>query len=55
MPTRLIEDQDRVRTGIDLATDCHKVRVHGLRVAPGHDNACTLTFFRADRAEYVGS
>lgn len=54
MPTRLIEDQNRVRTVIDLAADFLKVRVHCLCVAPGHDNACTLTLLRADRPEYLG-
>ena len=37
----------------DLSGDFGQVQVHGLRVASGHDQGCTLSVLGADRAEDI--
>ena len=40
--------------GIDHGADLDQVRLHGVGVAVGHDQAGALALGRADCAEYVG-
>ena len=40
--------------GIDGCTDLGEMCLHGVSVAPGHDQTGTLAFGGADRAEDVG-
>ena len=54
MPTRLIDEQRRVRARRNVLGDFGQVQVHGLRVAARQDETGALTLSRADRAEDVG-
>lgn len=54
MPACLIQDQDGMGTRVDHGADLGKVRLHGGRVAPGHDQARPLALPGTDRAEDIG-
>ena len=54
VPSGLIDHQHGVGPGIDREADLGQVRLHGLGVAPWHDQARALALGRADRTEYVG-
>ena len=43
MPAGLIDEKRRVCARRDLSGDFGQVQVHGLRVASGHDQGCTLS------------
>ena len=53
MPAGLIDEKRRVCARRDLNGDFGQVQVHGLRVASGHDEGCTLSVLGADRAEDI--
>ena len=53
MPAGLIDEKRRVCARRDLSGDFGQVQVHGLRVASGHDEGCTLSVLGADRAEDI--
>src|SRR6204780_2521639 len=53
MPAGLIDEKRRVCARRDLSGDFGQVQVHGLRVASGHDQGCTLSVLGADRAEDI--
>ena len=51
VPSGLIKDDDGVSAGRDVEGDLFKMHAHRLAVAAGHDDASSLAFDRADRAE----
>ena len=53
MPSGLVEHNDRMRAGVHRGADLVQMRLHGGRVAPGHDEAGAFAFRRADGAENV--
>jgi hypothetical protein len=54
MPTRLVEQDDRVSARRDGLRDLGEMQGHGLARAAGQDETCALAFSRADRSEDVG-
>jgi len=54
MSAGLVEDEYGVSARIDGGGDFAEVTVHGVGVAPGHDEAGALSLLRTDRAEDVG-
>ena len=54
MPPGLVEDEDGMGADIDLGTDLDKMRIHGLGIAPGHDQTGPLAPGRADGSEDIG-
>ncbi len=54
MPASLVEQENSVAAWIDGQADFLEMLGHGLRVAPGHDEAGALALGGADRAEDVG-
>ena len=54
MPSGLIQDQNGMRAGLDLAADDSKMLGHGMGVAIGHDQSGALAPDRTDGAEYIG-
>ena len=54
MPCGLIEQQNSMCTGRDVEGDLFQMHAHRLTVAAGHNDACSLAFGRADRAEDPG-
>lgn len=54
MPACLITQNNSVGVLRDIAGYFLQMQLHGLRIAPGHDERSTFTVFRADRAEYPG-
>jgi hypothetical protein len=51
MPTGLIEEQDRVRTGGDLGRDLIEMELHGFAVAGWQHQSGSRPKFRTDRTE----
>lgn len=51
VPSGLIEQEDRMRAWRDMEGDFLEMHAHGLAVATGHDDAGSLAFGGADRAE----
>ncbi len=41
-------------SGVDSGADLNEMRLHGVRVAPGHDKACAFPLRGTDCAEDVG-
>ena len=54
MPTRLIDEQGRVRARRDMSGDFRQMQVHRLCVAARQDETGALALLRANRAEDVG-
>ena len=54
VPPGLVEDHDGMDAGSDHRADLAEMRLHGLGVAEGHDEACALALGRADRPEEIG-
>jgi hypothetical protein len=54
VPSRLIHDQDGVCVVLYIAGYLDQVLVHGMGVAPRHDESRRLALLGADRAEDVG-
>ena len=54
MPTRLVEQDDRVSARRDGLRNLAEVQAHRLGGAAGKDQAGALTVIRADRSENVG-
>src|ERR687896_284700 len=54
MPARLIEQEDGMGVRRDRRADLDEMRLHRLRVAPGHDQPGALALGRADRPEDIG-
>lgn len=54
MPTRLVHDEDSVGIVSDVARDLDQVLVHGMGVAPRHDESRSLALFGADGTEDIG-
>ena len=54
VPTRLIHEQHGVGARSDVPRDFNQVQVHRVGIAEWQDEACCLTFLRADRAEDIG-
>jgi hypothetical protein len=54
MPTRLVEQDDRVSAGRDGLRNLAEVQAHRLGGAAGKDQTGALAFSRADRPEDVG-
>ena len=52
VPSGLIEQEDGVCARGDVEGDFLEMHVHGLTVAPGHDDTGGLAFSGADRTEY---
>lgn len=53
MPARLIHDQDGVSVIGNMAGYLDQMLVHGMRIAPWHNEGCGLAKFRADRTEDI--
>jgi hypothetical protein len=53
MPARLIHDEDGVGVIGNMAGYLDQMLVHGMRIAPWHDEGCRLAKFRADRTEDI--
>ncbi len=54
MPSRLVHDEDSVGIVRDVAGDFDQVLVHGMGVAPRHDEGGSLALFGADGTEDIG-
>lgn len=54
MPTRLVHDEDSAGIVSDVARDLDQVLVHGMGVAPRHDESRSLALFGADGTEDIG-
>ena len=53
MPASLIHDEDSMRIVVNMSGDFGQVLVHGIGVAPRHDEGCGFSVPGADRAEDV--
>lgn len=54
VPSCLVHDEDGVRIVGDVSGDLDQMLVHGMGIAPRHDESCGLAVLRADRAEDIG-
>src|SRR3984893_4842740 len=54
MPSRPIENNERMRAGRDRNRDFFEMQGHGLAVAGGEDKPGAFSFGRADCAENIG-
>jgi hypothetical protein len=53
MPPGLVENDHRMSAALNYKADLMKMRLHGRRIAIGHDEAGAFAFRRADGAENV--
>ena len=54
MPSRLVHDEDGVCVIGDIAGYLDQVLVHGMGIAPWHDESSSLTLLGADGTEDIG-
>ena len=54
VPSCLIHDENGVRIIGNVSSDFDEMLVHGMSIAPRHDEGCGLALFGADRAEDIG-
>ena len=54
VPSGLVDDHHRMSAGVDSGADLNEMRLHGVRVTPGHDKACAFPLRGTDCAEDVG-